>query len=204
MGRGAAARSEMLKGGASKLKKTKGPKPSEAAEMDAIDKIAIAFMKADMGESGALDPQEFSDLLLSLHLGYRREYVERIFRKIDVNNDRQLSFTELKVVMINATIKNPDLPVGEIMQLVLSSMLSKKPLGQELIAGDYELKAPKAAPKPAAMVRPTGLASWQQQPGGYGGGGLRPAMGGLRPTIDAVQPKMGATWGPRPGGWPRV
>eukprot|EP00497_Spongosphaera_streptacantha_P005526 TRINITY_DN662_c0_g2_i1.p1 TRINITY_DN662_c0_g2~~TRINITY_DN662_c0_g2_i1.p1 ORF type:complete len:300 (-),score=107.09 TRINITY_DN662_c0_g2_i1:2-847(-) len=130
LGKGAAARTELLKGGVSKLKKTK-PRDKAPREDDVMDKIAAAFIAADVDHSGSLNPQEFADLLLSLDLGYRREYVERIFRKIDVNNDRQLDFVELKVVMINAATKNPDLPVGEIMQIVLASMLNKKPLGQD-------------------------------------------------------------------------
>merc|ERR1712048_78722 len=152
LGRGAQARAELVKAGASKLRKTKGPKAPKEFEEGVMDKIAAAFMAADLNNDGTLSPAEFADLLLSLDLGYRREYVERIFRKIDVNNDRQLSFTEIKVVMINAALKNPELPVGEVMQLVLSSMLNKKPLGQELLDGEYELKPAKPAPAPAAAA----------------------------------------------------
>jgi len=153
LGKGAAARTELLKGGVSKLKKTK-PRDKAPREDDVMDKIAAAFIAADVDHSGSLNPQEFADLLLSLDLGYRREYVERIFRKIDVNNDRQLDFVELKVVMINAATKNPDLPVGEIMQIVLASMLNKKPLGQELTEGDFKLKPVVVAPaEPAAEVK---------------------------------------------------
>jgi len=142
LARGAAARAQ-LKGGQVKLKKAKAPSKSKKIDEDMLDQIAAAFMKADIDGSGTLDSQEFTDLLIDLNLSYRREYVERIFRKIDVNNDRQLSFVELKYVMVNAAVGNSDMEVGELMALVLSSMLNKKPMNSEITEGNFELKSTK-------------------------------------------------------------
>lgn len=141
MGKGANVKTGILKGLFS-LKKSK-PKEKKKVESDVIDDIAQAFVKADHDGSGGLDAQEFTDLFLDLGLKYRREYIERIFNKIDVNGDRQLQFVELKHVMINAARNNMNLPTDEIMSIVVTNMLNKKPLSQELLAGDYELKAPK-------------------------------------------------------------
>lgn len=128
-------------GKANGLKPTGGVPPRPKIEKDHFDVLAEAFLKADVDGSGALDAEEFTNLMLDLGLDYRREYIERIFRKIDVNGDRQLSFSELKNVMINALKQNADQTMGNAMVLVITNMLNTKELQKELLTEPVKLKS---------------------------------------------------------------
>merc|ERR1719281_2050843 len=83
------------------------------------------FKKIDKNSDGNLDTEEFSAAIKAFNLDWSDQEIKDCLGKIDANGDGVIQKNEYQAAFYNAAIKNPDLPIDEIITCALQNMMSK-------------------------------------------------------------------------------
>jgi len=83
------------------------------------------FKKIDKNSDGNLDTEEFSAAIKAFNLDWSDQEIKDCLGKIDANGDGVIQKNEYQAAFYNAAIKNPDLPIEEIIVCALRNMMNK-------------------------------------------------------------------------------
>jgi len=83
------------------------------------------FKEIDKNGDGKLDLGEFTTAMSKFNLQWSDQEVKDCLAKIDTNGNGCIERNEYQAAFYNAAIKNPDLPIDEIITCALQNMMSK-------------------------------------------------------------------------------
>merc|ERR550517_761306 len=90
-----------------------------------MNQILRKFKQLDKDKDGGLDIAEFTAAVKSFNLDWSDDEIKDCLSKIDSNNSGKIEKAEFSAAFYNAAMKNPDLPIDEIITCALGTMMSK-------------------------------------------------------------------------------
>jgi len=95
-----------------------------------VKQMEAKFKELDKDDDGKLDLGEFTAAVKSFNLSWTQEEVKDCLDKIDADKSGTIERLEFNTAFTSACMKNPDLPINEIIVAALNQMMNKGNLNQ--------------------------------------------------------------------------